>query len=50
MALIGYGWPPNHCLGNLGIQKFLLPNNNNNNNNTEMKGKRLTLGRHLIRR
>ena len=25
VALIGYGWPPNHCIGYLGIQKFLLP-------------------------
>ena len=28
VALIGYGLPPNHCIGYLGIQKFLLPNNN----------------------
>ena len=40
VTLIGYGWPPNHCLGNLGIQKFLLPFYNNNKLlNTEMKGK-----------
>ena len=25
VAKIAYGWPPNHCLGYLGIQKFLLP-------------------------
>ena len=38
VILIGYDWPPNHCLGNLGIQKFLLPfyNNNNNNNNNNV--------------
>ena len=40
VTLIGYGWPPNHSLGNLGIQKFLLPFYNNNKLlNTEMKGK-----------
>ena len=32
VTLIGYGWPPDHCLSNLGIQKFLLPHNNNSNN------------------
>ena len=37
VTLIGYGWPPNHCLGNLGIQKFLLPYNNNDNNNDNYK-------------